>query len=186
MRRRVVRPRTSTYSGTFHQWLRAAVVASLILPMIWQYRCRRAGTPAVRAQLPRRNRPAGRRACRGGAADRRRPPDRGGDREPAGGLYRGGTHGLAGPGAGGVRADRGHPPGGGRPRAGQAVQLRRLRQHGSLTTASAGTTPSGAPSSAISSVAGRSSCPNWPRPQPEPATCPWSGPRWSACPTAPG
>ena len=34
-RRRVVSPRMSTYSGTFHQWLRGAVVASRTLPMIW-------------------------------------------------------------------------------------------------------------------------------------------------------
>ena len=31
--------RTSTYSGTFHQWLRGAVVASRILPRIWLYKC---------------------------------------------------------------------------------------------------------------------------------------------------
>src|SRR6266498_3581264 len=29
----------STYSGTFHQWFRGVVVASRILPTIWQYRC---------------------------------------------------------------------------------------------------------------------------------------------------
>src|SRR5215216_2217564 len=39
-RRRVVRPRTSRYRGTFHQWLRGAVAASLTLPTIWAHRCR--------------------------------------------------------------------------------------------------------------------------------------------------
>ena len=38
--RRVVRPRTSRYRGTFHQWLRGAVAASLTLPTIWAHRCR--------------------------------------------------------------------------------------------------------------------------------------------------
>ena len=37
--RRVVSPRTSTYRGTCHQWLRGGTVAIRILPTICTHRC---------------------------------------------------------------------------------------------------------------------------------------------------
>jgi hypothetical protein len=58
----------------------------------------RARTPAVRAHLPGQNPSSRRRAGRGGAAVRRRSPDRRGDREPAGCLHGDDARGLARPG----------------------------------------------------------------------------------------
>ena len=67
-----------------------------VLPRHW-----RAHAPDVRAQLPGQDPHPGRRPGRGGAAGRRRPPDRRGRRAPAHRGHRDDARGLAGPGAGG-------------------------------------------------------------------------------------
>ena len=63
--------------------------------------------------------PARRRDERGGAADRRKSPNRGGDRQPAGWVCGDAVGGLAGPRTGSLRTDPGHRPDGGRTRSGR-------------------------------------------------------------------
>ena len=114
----------------------------------------------------------------GGAAARRRAPDRGGDREPADRLCRDDARGLAGPEAQASELIEATS------RAATARGLGRMVSfatsassvlHNGLGRHDAAATPPGRPSSATSSGSGPLSCPSWPRRPPGPATKHWSG-----------